>query len=313
MSDFDFTKPQQPQPASPDGFDFTKPPAEGAAPPFHPASSQFYNSSVAKKLFQASGKEEQFAAGQQLFAEDEKASKGGLFSGKSASRMYFIAQGEVALTIGAKPLDTVKAGEIVGEMAVISEVPRSATGTARTAVTAYSLNRSELQAALGKTPEFALMLMSVMFDRLRFIAARLASRKTAGAAAALGSPTFDPLLLQQFEAAVPRAATLRYQAGQSIMREGQAGVYMYVVKSGQVAIAIRDKVVEVVNPGSTFGEMALVDQSPRVASATTTVYSELLAVDRPSLMEAVKAQPAFAMAMLRAVVARLRHMNAQLG
>jgi CRP-like cAMP-binding protein len=311
MTDFDFTKPQAPQPASPDGFDFTKPPAEGAA--LKPANSQFYNVAVAKKLFQASGKEEQFAAGQQLFAEDEKASKGGLFSAKSASRMYFVAQGEVTLTMGGKPLDTVKAGEIVGDMAVISERPRSATGVAKTAVTAYSLSASELQAALGKTPEFALMLMSVMFDRLRFIAARVATRKTAGAVAALGTPTFDPLLLQQFEAAVARASTLRYQAGQSIMREGQAGVYMYVVKSGQVVIAIRDKPVEVVNPGSTFGEMALVDQSPRVASATTTVYSELLAVDRASLLEAVKAQPAFAMAMLRAVVERLRHMNAQLG
>lgn len=312
MSDFDFTKPQQPQPASPDGFDFTKPPGEALAAPFKPAHSQFYNVAVAKKLFQASGKEEQFAVGQQLFVEDEKASKGGLFSGK-ASRMYFIAQGEVALTIGAKALDTLKAGEIVGEMAVISERPRSATGTAKTAVTAYSLNASELQAALGKNPEFALMLMSVLFERLRFIAARLTARKTAGAVAALGTPTFDPVLLQQFETAVPRSSTLRYQAGQSIMREGQAGVYMYVVKTGQVVIAIRDKAVEVVNPGSTFGEMALVDQSPRVASATTTVYSELLAVDRASLLEAVKAQPAFAMAMLRAVVERLRHMNAQLG
>ncbi len=312
MSDFDFTKPQTPQPASPDGFDFTKPPAEGAAP-FKPANSQFYNGAIARKLFQDSGKQEQFAAGQPLFAEDEKVSKGGLFSAKSASRMYFIAQGEVALTMGGKPLDTVKTGDIVGEMAVISERPRTASGVAKTAVTAYSLNASELQAALGKNPEFALMLMSVLFDRLRFIAARLATRKTAGAVAALGSPTFDPLLLQQFEGAVPRAATLRYQAGQSIMREGQAGVYMYVVKAGQVVIAIRDKPVEVVNPGSTFGEMALVDQSPRVASATTTVYSELLAVDRASLMEAVKAQPAFAIAMLRAVVERLRHMNSQLG
>ena len=312
MNDFDFTKPHAPRPASPDGFDFTKAPADDAAAPFKPANSQFYNAAVAKKLFQASGKEEQFAAGQQLFAEDEKASKGGLFSGK-ASRMYFVAQGEVALAMGGKPLDTLKAGEIVGEMAVISERPRSATGVAKTAVTAYSLNASELQAALGKTPEFALMLMSVLFDRLRFIAARVATRKTAGAVAALGSPTFDPPLLLQFEAAVARSATLRYQAGLSIMREGQAGVYMYVVKSGQVVIAIRDKPVEVVNPGSTFGEMALVDQSPRVASATTTIYSELLAVDRASLLEAVKAQPAFAMAMLRAVVERLRHMNAQLG
>ena len=313
MNDFDFTKPQTPQPASPDGFDFTKPPPEGSSPPFKPANSQFYNAAVAKKLFQASGREEQFAAGQTLFEEADKVSKGGVFSLKSAGRMYFISQGEVALTVGMKALDTVKAGEIVGEMAVISERPRSATATAKTACAAYSLNASELQAALAQTPEFALMLMSVMFDRLRFIAARLAARKAAAPVAARESPTFDPQLLAQFEAALARSSTLRYQAGQSIMREGQAGMYMYVVKTGQVVIAIREKPIEVVNAGGTFGEMALVDQSPRVASATANVYSELLAVDRASLMEAVKAQPAFAMAMLRAVVERLRHMNSQLG
>jgi CRP/FNR family transcriptional regulator, cyclic AMP receptor protein len=312
MSDFDFTKPQAPQPASPDGFDFTKPPPPDAVP-FKPAHSQFYDVAVAKRLFQAAGKEEQFAAGQTLFAEDEKASKGGLFSSKSASRMYYVASGEVALTMGGRALDTMKAGEILGEMAVVSEHPRSAAAIAKTAVAAYSLNAAELQSALAKTPEFALMLMSVMFDRLRFIAARLAARKGAGAAAARESPTFDPVLLQQFEAALPRSAIVRYQAGHAIMREGQAGVYMYVVKTGQVVIAIREKPVEVVNPGGTFGEMALVDQSPRVASATTNVYCELLAIDRAALMQAVKAEPAFAMAMLRAVVERLRHMNTQLG
>ena len=133
MSDFDFTKPQPPpKPASPDGFDFTKPPPpEGTSAPFKPANSQFYNAAVAKKLFEASGKEDQFAAGQKLFEEADKASKGGVFSLAAASRMYFIVQGEVALTIGGKPLDTVKTGEIVGEMAVISERPRSATATAK--------------------------------------------------------------------------------------------------------------------------------------------------------------------------------------
>jgi CRP-like cAMP-binding protein len=310
MSEFDFTKPQAPQPASPDGFDFTKPPAEGSSAPFKPANSQFYNAAVAKKLFQAAGKEEQFAAGQKLFEEAEKASKGGVFSMKSASRMYYIAQGEVALTIGGRALDSVKAGEIVGEMAVISERPRSATGTAKTACSAYSLNASELQGALAKNPEFALMLMSVMFDRLRFIAARLASRKVN--IPPRESAVFDPVMLQQFEAALPRSSIVRFQTDAYIMREGQAGIYMYVVKTGTVLIAIRDKVVEVVQPGGTFGEMALVDQSPRVANAVAHVYTELLAVDRASLMEAVKSQPAFAMAMLRAVVERLRHMNSLL-
>ena len=309
--DFDFTKPApELQPHKPGGFDFTKPPAEASAP-FKPANSAFYNPLVASKLFQASGKEERFNAGTQLFTEADKA-KGGLFS-KGSNRMYYIAEGEVALTIGGKPLDTVKKGEIVGEMALISERPRSATGTAKTEVLAYSLNSAELQSALTKLPEFALMLMSVMFDRIRFVAARLAARKVGALALAREAPTFDPLLLQQFENALSRTSITRYQGGQNIMKEGQAGMYMYVVKSGKVAIHIKDKVLEVVNPGGTFGEMALVDQSPRVASATADQYSELLTVDRASLLEAVKSQPAFAMAMLKAVVERLRQMNAQLG
>jgi len=312
MSDFDFTKPQVPQPASPDGFDFTKPPpAEGSSAPFKPANSQFYNPAVAKKLFQAAGKEEQFAAGQTIFEEAEKASKGGVFSMKGASRVYYIAEGEIELTIGMRKLDVVKAGEIVGEMAVISERPRSATATAKTSCKVYGLTAGELQSAMAQTPEFALMLMSVMFDRLRFVAARLAARKVN--VPPRESAVFDPALLQQFEAALARTAIVRHQAGASIMREGQAGIYMYIVKTGQVVIAIRDKVVEVVNPGGTFGEMALVDQSPRVANATAHVYTELLTVDRPSLLAAVKAQPAFAMAMLKAVVERLRYMNSLLG
>ena len=311
MSDFDFTKPQQPQPASPDGFDFTQPPpaAGGVSAPAKPGSSQFYNSAVAKKLFQASGKEEEFAAGQTIFEEADKASKGGIFS-KGASRMYYIAQGEVELTIGMRKLDVIKAGEIVGEMAVISERPRSATATAKTACRIYGLTASELQSALGQNPEFALMLMSVMFDRIRFVVARLTARKIP--IPPRESAVFDPQLLQQFEAALARPNIVRYQAGQWIMRVGQAGIYMYVLKTGQVAIGIQTKLVEVVNPGGTFGEMALVDQSPRVADAQAHVFSELLAVDRPSLLEAVKSQPAFAMAMLKAVVERLRFMNSLL-
>jgi CRP/FNR family transcriptional regulator, cyclic AMP receptor protein len=42
------------------------------------------------------------------------------------------------------------------------------------------------------------------------------------------------------------------------------------------------------------------------------VDSVLLAIDRPSLMEVVKKHPAIAVAMLRGVAERLRHMNAQL-
>src|SRR5690606_34662366 len=125
-------------------------------------------------IFKADGKEERFSAGQSIFEEDEKASRGGLF--RQASRMYYLASGEVTLAIGGKTLDTVSPGEVFGEMAVISGRPRTASATASLDSVAWSMDAKELQGALAHSPDFALMLASVMYDRLRFIAARLASR-----------------------------------------------------------------------------------------------------------------------------------------
>ncbi|HUP97537.1 MAG TPA: cyclic nucleotide-binding domain-containing protein [Usitatibacter sp.] len=293
-----------------DELDFTQPAPSisvTASAPFKAAQSRFYDKQVAARIFQAEGKEERFAAGQVIFVEDEKTSKGGLF--KSASRMYYIADGEVGLTIGARTLDTVKAGEVVGEMAVISGRPRSATGTAKTDVTTYSMEAKELQAALGHSPEFALMLASVMYDRLRFIAAQLQLKPVKAGGAAREATVFDPALVAQLEAELPRTALVRYRQEQVIMKEGQKGTFMYLVKSGRVAIAVGTTVVEVVGPGGTFGEMAVVDQSPRTARAGTLEETELLQIDRPTLMAVVKQQPAIAMALLRGISDRLRHMN----
>lgn len=304
---------------SDDDFDFTRPapsvsqattpsaPAPVASAPFKAAQSRFYNSGVAAQIFKEAGKEEKFTAGQRVFEEDDKSSKGGLF--KAASRMYYLAHGEVGLTIGPKALDTVKSGEVFGEMAVISGRPRSASATAKAECVAYSMDASELQRALAKSPEFALMLASVMYDRLRFIAAQLALKPRPAGATAREATVFEPALVQQLEAALPRTATVRYRQEQIIMKEGQAGTFMYLVKSGRVAIAVGSNVVEVVGPGGTFGEMAVVDQSPRTARAGTLEETELLQIDRAALMAVVKQQPAIAMALLRGIADRLRHMN----
>lgn len=302
MEELDFTKPQ---PAAT--------PAASPAPPPRPAASPFYNRAVAEKIFRLSGREERFAAGATIFAEDQKAASGGLFSRGSAARMYFVAEGQVALSAAGRTIDTVGAGEIFGEMSVISDQPRSATATAKADCVAWSMGAEELRGALARLPEFAVMLMSVLFDRIRIVTARLAARRIPITANPGEAPVFDPALLARLEAALPRAAVARYRPESVIMREGQTGAYMYVVKSGTVAIGVGNQLVAVVNPGGTFGEMALVDQSPRSATALAQSECELLSIDRAALMEAVKAQPAFAVAMLRACAGRLRHMNAQLG
>lgn len=294
MVDMDFTKPQ--------------PDAAAASAPFKAAQSKFYDAHAAAEVFREAGREERFTAGQVIFAEDEKTSRGGLF--KAASRMYYLAEGEVGLAIAGRSLDVVKAGEVFGEMAVISGHPRSATAAARGDVLAFSMDAAELQSVVGRHPEFALMIASVMYDRLRFLAARLATRPGLTAAAAPRQATaFEPAIVAQLESLLPKSSTVRHPAQAIIMKEGQAGTFMYLVKSGRVAIALAGAVVEVVGPGGTFGEMAVIDQSPRTARAGALEETELLAIDRATLLDVVRRQPVVAMAMLRAIAERLRHMN----
>jgi CRP-like cAMP-binding protein len=154
------------------------------------------------------------------------------------------------------------------------------------------------------------MLMSVMFDRLRFVAARLAMRKISQVRVGpREAATFDGPALASLEQKLERATTLRYDAGKAIMNEGDTGTSMYIVLDGRVTISIKGKAVESITAGGAFGEMALVDQSPRTASAFAETECALLAINRATLIALVKAEPAVGLTMLRSVAARLRHMN----
>ena len=290
-------------------MDFTRPQPEApaASAPFKAAASRFYDKSAAAQVFRQHGREERFAAGEVLFEEADKASRGGMF--RAGSRMYYLAEGEVALAMGGRSLDIVKPGEVFGEMAVISGQPRSATATARTAGSAHSMDAAELQAAIGREPAFALMLASVMYDRLRFLGARLATRGPRAPAAPREATTFDPALVGQLAEAMPATSITRYAPEAVIMREGQSGTFMYVVRRGRVGIFTATQALEVVQAGGTFGEMAIVDQSPRTANAKALEDTELLALDRASLLALVGRHPAVGIAVLRSIADRLRYMN----
>ena len=303
-----------------DEFDFTKPYAvfnPDNYAPFKPAASKFYDAAVANRLFETSGKSEHFAAGDTLFVENEKSGRLGLFGKRVVHRMYLVKGGEVTLSLAGKHLDTIKEGEIFGEMAVVGETAagsaRSATATVKSDCTALSLDSDELQAALLRTPEFALMLMSVMFDRLRIVAARLGARKIAlGKDSAREAAVFDGAALAGLEQKLERATTTHYAANKTIMNQGDTGTSMYIVLDGRVGIFINGKAVETIATGGMFGEMALVDHSPRTASAVAETDCALLAINRDALIALVKSEPAVGMTMLRSVAARLRHMNALL-
>jgi CRP/FNR family cyclic AMP-dependent transcriptional regulator len=94
--------------------------------------------------------------------------------------------------------------------------------------------------------------------------------------------------------------------GRTILHEGAAGEVMYVVLEGYVEITMRGQLLDVVGPGGSFGEMALVDNSPRSATACARTDARLAVVDRERFHRLVQTSPEFALAIMKTLAHRLR-------
>jgi len=284
-----------------DDLDFSKPagPPKPAAPPA--AQPPLYIPAVARSFFESAGKEESVDAGTVFFAENEKASRLLL----KRDKMYYLLEGQVALVAKGQQIGTPKVGEIFGEMAAISDSPRSATAVAKSPCRVLSLDDKGFAAALQKKPEFALMMLGTMIMRLRGMIAKLSGIPST--AEVKESRVFDKNLLNQMIQGLGEQSVVRYDKGKIIMVAGQAGALMYVVTEGRVAISIRGAIVERIGPGGVFGEMALVDQSPRAANAVAETEVSLLAINRNVFVNLVKSTPTFGIALLSATAERLRN------
>lgn len=298
MDDLDFSgTPQAPPP----------PPAPKPAPAAEATS--LYEPRLALEFFKLGGTLEQYPAGQQIFAENEKTA--GFFS--KGARIYLLLDGDVTLTRGGKPLDLVPPGEIFGEMAAIAEMPRSATATARKNCRVLSLDEKAFQHALQQMPEFALMLMSVMAQRLRRGLARLAAAQKTAVEALEHKGTLDRQMLAELQQALGDPVPSTAVAGKTVVTKGAIGACMFVVTQGRIAISVDGTVIEHVGPGGVFGEMALVDRSGRSATATAETDSAWLLVGRNEFIAMVKARPAFGIALMRSMSARVLHIGKLLG
>ncbi len=98
---------------------------------------------------------------------------------------------------------------------------------------------------------------------------------------------------------------------QVIFREGDSGNAMYIIADGEVNISVGDKVLEVLKVGDIFGEMALIEDRPRSATATARSACSLTLVTREHFLQLVQRTPAFALQVMRVLTARLRRTTRQ--
>jgi len=107
----------------------------------------------------------------------------------------------------------------------------------------------------------------------------------------------------------------RLTPGEILFSEGDGGNEMYLIKSGQIMITKRigneEKTLAILKDGDFFGEMAVLDQSPRSASAIAKTEAELIIVDRDAFLKQVRENP-FISYVIETLTKRLRQTDEML-
>jgi CRP/FNR family transcriptional regulator, cyclic AMP receptor protein len=106
---------------------------------------------------------------------------------------------------------------------------------------------------------------------------------------------------------------LSFKAGDTIFREGDNALDLFVIKSGQVRIQIGNRNVAELAPDAIFGEMALIDDEPRSATAIAVTDVELVAVSEKQFLFLVSQTPYFVLKVMRVLAQRLRNTNKTFG
>lgn len=105
--------------------------------------------------------------------------------------------------------------------------------------------------------------------------------------------------------------------GEVLFQAGDPGDSMFIVRSGQVELFVKDKagqkiVLHVAEPGEFFGELSLLDGGSRTATGTAVADAELWILDREDLQQLFRKRPDAALDMLAAMGRMTRKANALL-
>lgn len=119
---------------------------------------------------------------------------------------------------------------------------------------------------------------------------------------------FDEALLEKF--------IQSYEAGDTIFSESEPGHEMYIIKSGRVKV-IRNKdseeqLLSILGPGSSFGEMALIEAKPRSATVMAVEKTEVLMVTYTDLEQVLSSKPEFLFKLIQVFCRRIRFTTCQI-
>ncbi len=94
-------------------------------------------------------------------------------------------------------------------------------------------------------------------------------------------------------------------AGTVVVEQGKAGVGFFVIASGSATVSIKGKVIRSVEAGDHFGEVALIDDGPRMAEVVADTDMECYVLPAWQFRAFVKDHPDVAWALMQSLVRRI--------
>ncbi len=130
-------------------------------------------------------------------------------------------------------------------------------------------------------------------------------------------PFFSTQGQLELQALAMRLAPRRFGQSQIIFHRGDAGGRLYIIMRGKVKISYgmpdgQEALLAILGAGDFFGELALLDDAPRSATAEAMEVTETLTLHRDDFINYITRNPEFAYQVLRTLTKRIRHLNDQI-
>jgi CRP-like cAMP-binding protein len=194
--------------------------------------------------------------------------------GDVGDKLYLIKSGHVEISVHDDADDTerivahLSAGDYFGEVALMGDVPRTATCRATTSVEVWILSKRDFN-----------QLVRRHFDLSEKLDRAVATMTM------LGRMTlFRELAYTQINMISSRLKSKTVPAQTVIIRQGEPGDAFYIIKSGEVVVTAGsetgEKTVGKLGEAEYFGEIALVTGQPRTATVTSVSETELLILEK---------------------------------
>lgn len=207
-----------------------------------------------------------------------------LTEGEPGQTLLVLASGHVRIEKAGAQLAKLGPGSVLGEMALITGAPRSATAIADEEVEVFELSRAEVEQLAKTKPKVAEEL--VEYARKRLLGNLLRT-----------SPVFKRFDDETRYGLLDKFQRLGVQPGHKLIEQGRAGTGLFVIAAGEVEVSVQKdsgEAVTVANlgAGDVVGEISLLNDAPTTATVSARTRVGALFLPRAEFATVLAAHPA---------------------